>query len=63
MSSDSFVTFNRDLERGFDMVRPEDGEVGTMPRQLEDYSTKAVNDEDVPVDTPAIATTARFFKE
>lgn len=63
MSSESFVTFNRDLERGFDMVRPEDGEVGTMPRQIEDYSTKAVKDEDIPVDVPAVASAARFFKE
>lgn len=63
MSSESFLAFNRDLERGFDMVRPEDGEVGTMPRQLEDYSTKAVKDEDIVLDPPAVASTARFFKE
>ena len=63
MSSENLITFNRDLERGFDMVRPEEGEVGTMPAALEDYGSKAVKEEDVVPDTPSIAPTARFFKE
>lgn len=66
MSSVDFVKFNRDLERGFDMVRPEDGEIGTMPNALEVYSTKAVNEQDqeaiehVPLIIP---TNATFFTE
>lgn len=63
MSSESLITFNRDLERGFDMVRPEHGEVGRMPAALEDYGSKPVKEEDVVPDTPVIAPTARFFKE
>lgn len=63
MSSESLITFNRDLERGFDMVRPEDGEVGTMPAALEDYGSKSVNVEEIVHDTPVVAATARFFKE
>jgi putative transposase len=63
MSSESFVTFNRDLERGFDMVRPEDGEVGTMPRQIEDYSTKAVNEEEVEHVPLVVAASPSFFTE
>jgi putative transposase len=63
MSSENLITFNREMERGFDMVRPEDGEVGTMPPALEDYDSKAVKEEDVVPDTPVIAPTARFFKE
>lgn len=63
MSSEAFISFNRDLERGFDMVRPEDGEVGTMPTELENYSAKAVKEEDIVLDTPSLAPTARFFKE
>jgi hypothetical protein len=63
MSSESLITFNRDLERGFDMVRPEDGEVGTMPAALEDYGSKSVNVEEIVRDTPVVAATARFFKE
>jgi putative transposase len=63
MSSESLITFNRDLERGFDMVRPEDGEVGTMPEALDHYGSKAVKEEDIVPDTPMIAPTARFFKE
>jgi len=63
MSSENLITFNRDLERGFDMVRPEEGDAGTMPVAFEDYSAKAVKEEDIASDTPVIAATARFFKE
>ncbi|CDP53018.1 hypothetical protein [Devosia sp. DBB001] len=65
MSSTDFVKLNRDLERGFDMVRPEDGEAGTMPQELENYSTKAVADEDQEAIASASppASKPRFFKE
>lgn len=66
MSSVDFVKFNRDLERGFDMVRPEDGETGTMPAALEVYSTKAVNEQDQEAIEHApliIATDVTFFTE
>jgi putative transposase len=63
MSSETFVKFNRDLERGFDMVRPEDGEVGSMPAELDDYSSKAVNDEDAAYVEPIVATKPKYFTE
>lgn len=63
MSSESLITFNRDLERGFDMVRPEDGEVGTMPAALENYASQSVKDDDVVQDTPVITSTPRFYGE
>lgn len=63
MSSESFVTFNRDLERGFDMVRPENGEVGAMPRQLEDYSAKAVKNDEIEHAPLVIAPSTNFFTE
>lgn len=66
MASDDFVKFNRDLERGFDMVRPEHGEVGTMPAALEVYSSKAVKEEDQEAIEHApliIPTSTTFFTE
>lgn len=66
MASDDFVKFNRDLERGFDMVRPEHGEVGTMPAALEDYSAKAVKEEDQEAIEHApliVPTSTTFFTE
>ena len=66
MASVDFVKFNRDLERGFDMVRPEDGETGTMPAALEVYSTKAIKEEDQEAieHTPLImASDATYFTE
>lgn len=66
MASVDFVKFNRDLERGFDMVRPEDGETGTMPAALEVYSTKAVSEEDQGAIEHApliLASDATFFTE
>ena len=62
MSSESFVTFDRDLERGFDMVRPEDGAVGTMPGEMANYSAKAVKDDEVDL-APFVVADATFFTE
>lgn len=63
MSSDDFLKFNRDLERGFDMVRPEDGDVGTMPLELENYSAKAVNEEETESAPFVAAESTSFFTE
>lgn len=64
MSSEDFITFNRDLERGFDIVRPEHGEVGTMPAALENYSSKAVREDDEAAYAPMVVVTKpTFFTE
>ena len=57
-------TRNRDLERGFDIVRPEHGEVGTMPAALENYSSKAVKEDDEAAYAPIVVVTKpTFFTE
>lgn len=64
MSSDDFMKFNRDLERGFDMVRPEHGDVGTMPAELENYASKSVkDDDDVAYSAPIASAKPTFFAE
>jgi putative transposase len=64
MSSEDFVKIDRDLARGFDMVRPEDGRVGSLPGDIETGPT-AVEEDDVDDRVklvPAVAPTT-FFME
>ena len=64
MSSKAFVDLDRDLRRGFDMVRPEDGQVGALPDDEADVGPIAVNDDDAEVDARSFTdTSADFFTE
>lgn len=63
MSSKAFVDLDRDLCRGFNMVRPEDGQVGALPDDT-DAGPIAVNDDDAEVNAHSFTeTSASFFTE
>jgi putative transposase len=65
MSSESFVRFDRDLARGFDMVRPENGDVATIP-DTEDYAAQVVDEESLAAETTistGLVANATFFTE
>lgn len=66
MRSDDFIKFDRDLSRGFDMVRPEHGQVGALPDDGIDAGPVAVDDDnDIETESPSIPSgnNAVFFTE
>lgn len=65
MTSDTFVKLDRDLCRGFDMVRPEDGEVAHISQDAHDvtYELVAVNEDDPNNTSTATSTKTTFFTE
>lgn len=63
MSSEALVSFNRDLERGFKTVRPEDGVPGTVAFEDVNYSAEAIKDDDVEHAPLTDTIGATFFTE
>lgn len=61
MKSSDFVKLDRELSRGFDMVRPEDGEVGTLPDDVD--TTPIPVDEEVDAEVVSSASSASYFTE
>lgn len=64
MTSDAFVAFDRDLARGFDMVRPEDGDVATVS-DTADYAAQPVDEETLATlaEEPTDTSNVTFFTE